>query len=75
VFNAVSKYTQPQRLSFGHGILSRVSIGQHTRELKHFSTASHPAALVACYVAPRQLPRPDFHRLADDSFQDTPATG
>jgi len=29
-------------------------------------------ALDACYVASWQLPRPDFHRLADDSFQDTP---
>ncbi len=43
------------------------------RGIQRFSTASHPAALVACYVAPWQLPRPDFHRLADDSFQDTPA--
>jgi len=24
--------------------------------------------LDACYVASWQLPRPDFHRLADDSF-------
>jgi hypothetical protein len=43
------------------------------RRLQRFSTISHPIALVACYVAPWQLPRPDLHRLADDSFQDTPA--
>ena len=45
------------------------------RGIQRFSTASHPAALVACYVASWQLPRPDFHRLADDSFQDTPSAG
>ena len=33
-----------------------------------FSTTSHPEALGACYVASWQLPRPDSHRLADDSF-------
>ena len=43
------------------------------RRLQRFSTIGHPIALVACYVAPWQLPRPDSHRLADDSFQDTPA--
>ena len=44
------------------------------RRIQRFSTSSRPEALVACYVAPWRLPRPDFHRLADDSFQDTPAT-
>jgi hypothetical protein len=39
------------------------------RRLQRFSTISHPIALVACYVASWQLPRPDFHRLADDSFR------
>jgi hypothetical protein len=44
------------------------------RRIQRFSTSSRPEALVACYVAPWRLPRPDFHRLADDSFQDTPAS-
>ncbi len=39
------------------------------RRLQRFSTISHPIALVACYAAPWQLPRPDLHRLADDSFR------
>jgi transposase InsO family protein len=42
------------------------------RELHRFSTSGHPEALDACYVASCQLPRPDFHRLVDDDFQDTP---
>jgi hypothetical protein len=45
------------------------------RRIQRFSTSSHPEALDACYVAPWRLPRPDFHRLADDSFQDTPCGG
>jgi hypothetical protein len=45
------------------------------RRLQRFSTISHPIALVACYAAAWPLPRPGFHRLVDDSFQDTPATG
>jgi hypothetical protein len=36
--------------------------------LQCFSASGHPEALVACYVASWQLPRPDFHRLADDSL-------
>jgi hypothetical protein len=40
--------------------------------LRRFSTSSQPEALAACYVASWQLPRPDFHRLAVDSFQGTP---
>jgi len=55
VFNAVSKYTQPQRLSFGHGILSRVSIGQHTRELKYFSQPAAVFFLLVLYCEPDQL--------------------
>jgi hypothetical protein len=43
------------------------------RRVQRFSTIGHPRALVACYAAACPLPRPDFHRLADDSFQDTPA--
>jgi hypothetical protein len=42
------------------------------RRLQRFSTSSHPEALVACYAAAWPLPQPDSHRLADDSFQDTP---
>jgi len=42
------------------------------RRLQRFSTSGHPEVLVACYAAAWPLPRPDFHRLADDSFQDTP---
>ena len=38
------------------------------RRLQRFSTIGHPKALVACYVAPWWLPRPDLHRLADDSL-------
>jgi len=46
------------------------------RRLQRFSTIGHPKALVAClalsaaegYVAPWSLPRPDLHRLADDSL-------
>ena len=38
------------------------------RRLQRFSTIGHPKALVACHVAPWQLPRPNFHRLADDSL-------
>jgi|GEM_PF-6041896 len=45
------------------------------RRLQRFSTSGHPEALVACYAASWQLPRLDFHQLADDSFQDTPAIG
>jgi len=45
------------------------------RRIQRFSTSGHPEALVACYAASWQLPRLDFHQLADDSFQDTPATG
>ena len=40
------------------------------RGIQRFCTASHPAAQVACYVATCLLPRPDFHRLAHDDFQD-----
>jgi hypothetical protein len=40
--------------------------------IQRFSTIGHPIALAACYVARWRLPRPDFHRLAVDSFQDTP---
>jgi hypothetical protein len=43
------------------------------RELQRFNIASHPATLVACYVATCLLPRPDLHRLANDDFQDTPS--
>ena len=38
------------------------------RGIRRFSTSSHPEALGACYVASWQLPRPDFHRSADDDF-------
>lgn len=38
------------------------------RGIRRFSTASHPEALGACYVASWQLPRPDLHRSADDDF-------
>jgi hypothetical protein len=43
------------------------------RELQRFNIASHPATLVACYVATCLLPRPDLHQLANDDFQDTPS--
>ena len=45
------------------------------RRIQRFSTSGHPEALVACYAASWQLPRLDFHQLADDSFQDTPSRG
>jgi len=45
------------------------------RRLQRFSPIGHPIALVACYAASWQLPRLDFHQLADDSFQDTPGAG
>ena len=57
------------------------------RGIQRFNTVSRPTALVACYVAPWQLPRLDFtctalrsvqcrcHQQVDDSFQDTPANG
>jgi len=38
------------------------------RGVRRFSTPSHPDALDACYVAAWPLPRPDSHRLADDSL-------
>jgi hypothetical protein len=41
------------------------------RRLHRFSTASHPAALHACYLAACSLLGSDSQRLADDSFQDT----
>jgi len=40
--------------------------------IHRFSKYGHPQALDACYVASCQLPRPDFHRLVDGDFQDTP---
>jgi len=40
--------------------------------IQRFSTIGHPKALVACYVAPWQLRRPDFHRLAVDSLSGHP---
>jgi len=43
------------------------------RRILRFSTTGRPGALGACYVASWQLPRLDFHQLADDSFQGTPA--
>jgi hypothetical protein len=39
-----------------------------------FSTAGHPTALEACYVALWRLPRPDFHRQVNDDFQGTPTS-
>ena len=44
------------------------------RRIQRFSTSGHPEALVACYAASWQLPRLDFHQLADDSLQDTPCS-
>jgi hypothetical protein len=38
------------------------------RRILRFSTTGHPGALGACYVASWQLPRLDFHQLADDSL-------
>jgi len=37
--------------------------------IQRFSTASHPTALGACYVASWQLPRPDLHQLAVGSLR------
>jgi len=54
-------------------MLRAVVLHSFLRRIQRFSTIGHPRALVACYVASRQLPRLDFHQLADDSFQDTPA--
>src|ERR1700687_2778358 len=39
-----------------------------------FSTAGHPTALEACYVALWRLPRPDLHRQVNDDSQGTPAS-
>src|SRR3989304_5637899 len=40
--------------------------------LHRFSTTGCPDALDACYLAACPLPGSDFHRQADDDFQDTP---
>ena len=40
--------------------------------LLRIHTSSRPEARGACYVALWRLPRPDFHRLVDTDFQDTP---
>ncbi|MBC8509189.1 MAG: hypothetical protein H8D34_30420 [Chloroflexi bacterium] len=53
------------------GMLRAVDLLSFLRRLHRFNTASHPAALDACYLAACPLPGSDFHRLADDSFQDT----
>jgi len=42
------------------------------REIRRFSTSSHPEALGACYGALWRLPRPDLHRLVNGSLQGTP---
>jgi len=56
-----------------HFMLRAAVLLSFLRKLHRFSTVSHPAALDACYLAACPLPRSDFHRLADDSFQDTPS--
>jgi len=38
------------------------------RRILRFNTSGFPQALAVCYVAYWHLPRPDLHRLADDSF-------
>ena len=52
-----------------HFMLRAAVLHPFLRGIQRFSPASHPAALVACCVTPWQLPRPDLHRLADDSFR------
>ena len=52
-------------------MLRAVDLLSFLRRVHRFSTASHPTALDACYLAACPLPGSDFHRLADDSFQDT----
>ncbi len=45
------------------------SSSAYARGRLRFSTSIHPEALEACYMALWQLLRPDFHRLAVDSFR------
>jgi len=52
-------------------MLRAVDLRSFLRRIHRFSTTSHPVALDACYLAACSLPGSDFHRLADDSFQDT----
>ena len=54
-----------------HLMLRAVVLLSFLRRLHRFSTVSRPSALDACYLAACPLPGSDFHRLADDSFQDT----
>ena len=54
-----------------HLMLLAVDLRSFLRRIHRFSTTSHLVALDACYLAACSLPGSDFHRLADDSFQDT----
>ena len=58
-----------------HFMLRAAALHSLLRRILRFSTSSRPEALGACYVASWQLPRPDSHRLANDDFQGTPASG
>ncbi len=51
-----------------HLMLRAVDLLPFLRGIRRFSTLGHPNALDACYVAAWPLPRPDLHRLADDSL-------
>ena len=52
MFDAVSQYTQPERLSFGHCLLWCMPIGQHARELKHFGQPAAIFFLLIFYCEP-----------------------
>jgi hypothetical protein len=51
-----------------HFMLRAAVLYSLLRRIQHFSTTGHPEALGACYVVSRQLPQPDFRRLANDSL-------
>jgi len=51
-----------------HFMLRAAVLLSFLRRILRFSTTGHPGALGACYVASWQLPRLDFHQLADDSL-------
>jgi hypothetical protein len=58
----------PELVGGIHLMLRAAALRSFLRRIQRFSTSGRPEALAAW-----PLPRPDFHRLADDSFQDTPA--
>lgn len=55
-----------------HLMLRTTVLRLFLRGILRFSTSGYPEAPGDSYVALWQLPRPDFHRLANGDFQGTP---